>query len=419
MKSTGSRFGLQRRVLATLAAVLLGSGTMPAGAAEWYVAPDGTAAGKGTRASPWDIASALAGKQSVRPGDTVLLLAGTYRRRPAEQFEVKLAGAEGKPIHVRPAPDQRVRIDGGLLVQNPSTHLWIWDLEIFVSEPQPLKPVGPGSHPKDFTRPWGGLNVTGGSHCKFINLVIHECRQGVSWWVGSTDSELHGCLIYDNGWPAVDRGHGHAIYTQNQNGLKVISDCIMTGGHSYTMHAYGSSRAFVDHYLVEGNICYKAGSFLIGGGKPSKGIRVRNNYLHGVSMRIGYTAPHNEDCEVHGNTIVNGALEITRYKKADKKDNLVLAKGAKRPSGFLPVLRPNKYDRDRANLAIFNWDGQAMVDVAAGAFLKKGEAFRLLNPRDFFGKPVLAGTYDGQRLRVPMAGEFAAFVLLRGTAARP
>jgi len=36
-----------------------------------------------------------------------------------------------------------------------------------------------------------------------------------------------------------------------------------------------------------------------------------------------------------------------------------------------------------------------------------------MNPRYFFGKPVLSGLYDGSPIRVPAAGEFAALVLLR------
>lgn len=222
--------------LVVLVGVVVASRTASAGT--WYVSPAGSPDAGGTRESPWDIASALVGTQPVKPGDTVYLLPGTYRRRPVEQFDLRLAGAEGKPIHVRPppglAPGERAMIDGGLQVLEPAAHVWVWDLEILVSEPQPTEPVGPGSHPEGFTRPWGGLNVHGGAHCKYINLVIHDCRQGVSFWRGATDSELHGCLIYDNSWPAVDRGHGHAVYTQNDQGLKTISDNIMTGGHSYT-----------------------------------------------------------------------------------------------------------------------------------------------------------------------------------------
>jgi hypothetical protein len=244
--------------------------------------------------------------------------------------------------------------------------------------------------------------------------VIHDCRQGVSWWIGSQDSELHGCIIYDNGWRAVDRGHGHAIYTQNNEGTKTISDNIMTGGHSYTLHAYGSERAFVNNYTVEGNIYYNGGPFLIGSGKPSHNIRVFKNVLYGLPMRLGYDAPHNEDCEVRDNLIVNGDLAIKRYKKVVQEDNVLLPKGASRPGGSQVILRPNKYEPRRANLAILNWDKASTVAVRPGDFLKKGDAFRLLDPRDFYGKPVLTGTYDGQAINVPVTGEFAAFVVLKG-----
>jgi hypothetical protein len=383
------------------------------GAAERYVSPKGTPKGAGTRESPWDIESALAGKHKVQAGDTIYLLGGTYRRRPDEKFMVKLAGAEGKPLHVKPAPNERVIVDGGLHVADPSAHLWIWDLEIIVSEPQPTKPVSAGSFPADFKRPWGGLHLYGGKHCKYIGLVIHECRQGISAWAGSTNSEIHGCILYDNGWPAVDRGHGHAIYTQNKEGINTISDCIFTGGHGYTMHAYGSANAYVDNYLVEGNIAYNANTFLIGGGRPSKNIRVRNNYLYGVSMQIGYAAKYNEDCEVKDNLVVNGVLSINKYKKAVDEGNLILAKNAARSKESRIVLRPNKYDKARANLAIFKWDDQAAILVDPSAFLKKGDTYRLMNPRDFFGKAVLTGTFDGKPVRVPIAGEFTALVMLK------
>src|SRR3954465_15864611 len=95
------------------AAFLLTAAT-PAAAGDWYVSPKGTPHGKGTRESPWDVESSLLGKRGVQPGDTLYLLGGTYRRRPNEKFVVKLVGAEGKPVHVRPAPGERATIDGGL-----------------------------------------------------------------------------------------------------------------------------------------------------------------------------------------------------------------------------------------------------------------------------------------------------------------
>jgi hypothetical protein len=36
-----------------------------------------------------------------------------------------------------------------------------------------------------------------------------------------------------------------------------------------------------------------------------------------------------------------------------------------------------------------------------------------MNPREFFRKPSVTGTYDGKPIRVPVSGEFAAFVVLK------
>jgi len=394
-------------------------------AAEYYVAVDGKADAAGTRDAPWDIASALVSKyQKIEPGATLWLAAGVYkhpdRTSAGRGYMVRLTGAEGSPIVVRPVPGARVTIDGGLRIDNGTAWLWIRDLEIMVSEKERTTKVA-GSNAADVPRPWGGLEIVGASHhCKYINLVIHDNNQGCGFWKPATDSEVYGCLIYDNGWIGPDRGHGHCIYSQNLDGIKTIADnilCTKFAG-TYAMHAYGSARADVDNYLFEGNIAFDSGPFLVGGGKPSHNIRVLTNFLYNTGMLIGYNAPENEDCEIRGNTIVNGSLSITRYKQAVSEDNLVLGAGAARPHGALAVLRPNKYDVRRANLVIFNWKRAPAIDVAGAGFIKDGEKFRLMDPKDFFGKPIFEGVCRGGKMTVPMkkekkAGEFAVFVVLK------
>jgi len=399
----------------------------PGKAPEYFVAVDGKPENPGTREAPWDIASALGGKQKVEPGATIWIRGGTYKHPKRDisgyGYEVRLAGAEGRPIQVRAAPAatwlgyERVTIDGGLTMQPPSAHLWLRDLEIMVSDPRPENPVPPDASKwgEYIKRPWGGLNVYTGTNCKFINLVIHDNCQGVSWWSGNSNSELYGCIIYDNGWQGTNRGHGHAIYTQNEKekGSKTIVDCIMTGGYGWTMHAYGSARASVDNYLMEGNIVYNGGQFLVGSGKPSHNIRVIRNYLYNVNMRIGYNAPENEDCEVRDNVVVNNSINIVKYKQAVKEGNLELAKDAPRPKGALVVLRPNKYDERRAHLVIYNWERAPRVSVDTDGFLKDGEQFRLMNPRELYGQPVHEGVCEGGKISVPVQDEFAAFVVLK------
>jgi hypothetical protein len=179
------------------------------------------------------------------------------------------------------------------------------------------------------------------------------------------------------------------------------------------MHAYGSERAYVDNYLVEQNVCYGRGPFLIGGGRPSHGIRVLENYLYDVTMRIGYNAPYSENCEVRDNIIVNGELDISKYKQVVQRGNLVIKMGEKRPVGMKSVLLPNRFDRNRAHLAIYNWDKAEKVEVKAEPFLADGESFRLMDPQDRFGQAVARGKCRAGTITVPVKGEFAVFVVLK------
>ena len=131
-------------------------------------------------------------------------------------------------------------------------------------------------------------------------------------------------------------------------------------------------------------------------------------------MRIGYNAPYNENCEIRDNLIVNGGLNIDRYKTALQDGNTIIKEGQKRPDGAKVVFLPNRFDRNRAYLAVYNWDKAESVEVTAGPFLRSGEAFRLMDPKDFFGKPVFEGKCEGDIIRVPVRSEFAVFVVLKG-----
>ena len=79
---------------------------------------------------------------------------------------------------------------------------------------------------------------------------------------------------------------------------------------------------------------------------------------------------------------------------------------------YKAVMIPNKYDPNRAHLAVYNGAKAPKVTIDVSTFLKPGERFRLLNPRDVFGEPVLSGTCESSTIAVPMQGEFAPFVLL-------
>jgi hypothetical protein len=75
-----------------------------------------------------------------------------------------------------------------------------------------------------------------------------------------------------------------------------------------------------------------------------------------------------------------------------------------RPTGVWKIVRPNKYERGRANIAIYNWDLLDEVGVDLSPFLSEGDRYEIRDVQDYFGAPVTTGTYDGKLVQIPMSG---------------
>lgn len=415
-------------------------------ATEWFVAPNGDAENAGSVESPWNLASAVSGNKPVRAGDTIWLRAGVYRN-PRSEFVVRCAGKPDKPIVIRNYRRERATIDGAVVLDGPD--VWLWGLEIMVSEPRPNVPMPKGSAPAELKRPGGGIHNQTGSRCKAINCILHDNNQGFSWWLKAIDAEIYGCIIYRNGWVGVDRTHGHAVYTQNDEGTKRIVDNIMFDPYSYNLHAYGSSRAYVNGFHVEGNIFF-GGTVLIGGGRPSERIAFLDNCTYRAGTRFGYSAPFNEDVVCRGNYFGDG-LTVNKFRRAVVEENefaanslgnVILPEGGSfvtykwdhnrycldsakrldswrektgfdgestvqieadgRPERNKVIIRPNRYEPGRANVAVYNWEGKSSADVDLNGVLAGGQRFEIRNVQDFFGNPVVEGTYEGKSMAVPL-----------------
>src|SRR5262245_17788659 len=76
-------------------------------AAEFHVTPAGSPKGTGSMAQPWDLATALAATETVKPGDTVWIHAGSYRGG----FVSRLRGSPDAPVVVRGRRRERVTVD--------------------------------------------------------------------------------------------------------------------------------------------------------------------------------------------------------------------------------------------------------------------------------------------------------------------
>jgi len=275
-----------------------------------------------------------------------------------------------------------------------------------------------------------------GGHLAFINLVVHDGSNGFGWWSSGEGGELYGCIIYNNGWDAPDRGHGHAIYAQNRTGTKRIVDCVLFNQFCYGIHAYGSSRAFINGFHLEGNASFNNGAaksaqslapgILVGGGSPSERIVVRDNFTYSTghratALQLGYGAD-NKDAVVTGNYFV-GPSTLTKWERLEVTGNTFIAPDGPvgvgpppegldlaasntlirgRPTGTKVFVRPNRYEPGRAHVIVYNWDRRSEVEVNLEGLLKTGAAYRLVSAQDFFGTPIVEGRYAGKPVRVPM-----------------
>lgn len=322
-----------------LTAVVLGlagllAGGDEAGAAEFHVSSAGTAEGTGSKEKPWDLATALAGPPAVEPGDVITVHGGTYRGG----FESQLTGSPKQAITVRAAPGERVTIDtrprdmrdsGALMLRGADT---IYEgFEVTCSDPVRETKIG-GSWPEDIRR--GSVEVRG-HRLQVRHFVVHDLGSGFGFWSEGEGGLIGGCLVYYNGWKGPDRGHGHAIYAQNKSGTKRIVDNIMFQQFAYGLHVYGSKKASIDGFEIEGNIAFQNGcltgpgalssDMLVGGDCPSRRILVQHNMSSGGGVRIGYPwGPVNEDLVCRHN-LFDGGLVVRDYRRATVSHNTVIA----------------------------------------------------------------------------------------------
>lgn len=306
-------------------------------AAEFFVAPDGKPTNAGTRESPWDLPTALAHPAAVKPGDVIWLRGGTY----SGHVSSKLAGTPEQPITVRQAPGERATIDCRRADGQPTIFavdgpdVRFQDFEVTCSEPRRATPQS-GSWPTDLYR--GGIQCKG-DRVSFINMAIHDCATGLGMWSAGESGEAYGCLIYNNGWTGPDRGHGHGIYTQNERGTKKIVDNLIFNQFGYGLHAYGSSKATLEGYHIEGNVLFDNGilvgdgsrssNILVGGNNRAARIALVSNYVYHTGLeqtclQIGY-GPKSVDLELRNNTIA-GFMRIMDWERAVVEGNTFVGK---------------------------------------------------------------------------------------------
>jgi hypothetical protein len=401
-----------------------------------YAAVNGLSSNDGSKGAPWNLKTALS---RASPGDTVWLRGGEYRGR----FTCYASGRPGEPIIYRQYPSEHVTIIGPRAQVGAITlqchDVWLWGLEVYFDSERRIS-AQRGSFPTDVDRGPAIEGTPDGSNCKLINLVIHD---DFSSFFGkqAVNLEIYGSIVYFSGWDAADRGHGHGLYVQNEktSGTKKIIDNILFDSFAEGLHVY-SMGDFIYDLDIEGNAVFNSGypsattgyttDIIVGGGSVApKNIVVRNNYTYhspeslshksnGRAVWLGATggckniivsenyfvneggnAVHiagNCRPTMTQNTIVGTIINLTQKQIAENTCY------GNTPDGVRTFIRPNQFEPGRANIIIYNWDQKDAVSVDVSSLLRLGEDYELRDAQNFFGPPVLKGTFAGDMLVIPM-----------------
>ncbi len=336
---------LLHRTAALLAIAMLTAVLLPA--AEWYVSPDGGRAGTGSEQNPWGLLDVLAGDEAkVDPGDTVWLMEGTYmvpepKNEPQKRFaSVSISGTPKRPITFRGVPGPRVTIDGGLLIEGH-------DLVFRGFEIRDTKAKGEKDSNDCIYTANEDEFPSAGERCSFINLILHEARQGIGLWSTAEGAEVYGCIIYDVGRMGELRGHGHGIYTQSEKDDRLpkrIVDNVIWGGYCHGVQAYGSDKVWVKNFEIIGNIFFSNGvaarpdastPVVVGSGNPTLDLTVTDNvsYLPPRCNRDNFKLYYYKDAVnrrlvFQRNVLANGryALQLGRWGEIEARENWIFAR---------------------------------------------------------------------------------------------
>jgi hypothetical protein len=385
--------------------------TNPLPSGGFYVSSNGSSTADGSKDHPWDMATALSGAGGkVQPGDTIWVRGGTYDA----PFRSSLNGASGKPVVVRAYPGERPIVDGGQTTADNFTvagqYVVIWGLEFTNSDPS--RTTSEINHNYR-----ANMVVNNGSHNKYIDLVVHDGGTGFYSYSQWSDVEVYGGVWYNIGWQAPDRGHGHALYLKSDAGLLLVKDNVVFNQYGYGLHIYtNDGDGLLNNIRAEGNVSFDNGALSPTGTSANignLGVPLANNLaivgnmtymapsLSGDNLLLGsgngLTATDN--FVVGGNGLANGSWSGSVVNRG----NTSQAAGAASTSPTVFV-RPNAYERGRANIVIYNWSGQGSVSVNLGNVLRAGDHYTIHNVQDLQGSPVASGTFDGGSVSIPMTG---------------
>jgi hypothetical protein len=312
-----SRFGISTDVPVTASAPGPGIPVVPPTfTCDYYASPSGVASGNGSATNPWDLQTALGKTSLITASKTLCLKGGTYtgkfkstltagtvRSAPGEWAQIDgykfttlmtsmnatqqnftMANASGFFV----IGNEEIVIDGEVIKlvmmngNNVTSCLRGASNSLNGAQPHtagtpiilggsPFYVAGSNTTYRDFevmnSRPsrdgnvenqglgrGDGITVVGAGN-KLVNLVIHDNLSGIMTSSMSSNTEIYGCLIYNNGMHSrnggtVENGYGHGMYLENSAGFSKIYENIVLNSFNLGTQCYGVTAPYFGGQLI-------------------------------------------------------------------------------------------------------------------------------------------------------------------------
>ncbi|MEZ5351944.1 MAG: hypothetical protein R2762_04855 [Bryobacteraceae bacterium] len=429
---------------------------------QFHASAAGSPSGDGSLGNPWDLATVLGLNSGAGPGDIVWVHGGTHRS-PNGYFNVLLAGNAANPVIVRQYPGERATIEGGLYCYG--AYAWFWGLEV-VSAPGvnrgesfvgPMESLAPGQR---------FINMVVHDNNSGINLwsaaVDAEAYGNVIFNNGYHDgsSRGHGHGIYTQNSTGLKTIHDNIVFNTFGFGLHgysteagavrnydvrrniIFNAGVLNANRPHYDNMFFGSGSVMENIHVENNYTFHTpaasnGQSRLNWGGQSRDIVVRGNHWIGGHLAVGVQDWDDVDFRNNMTYTETGTqvlmttlptqdtgrylLDSNTYYGADifsfngvsypfntwkilTGKDAVSARNPSRPVGVQTFVLPNKYERGRANIVVYNWDGAASAAVDFSTFLAPGATYEVRNAQNFFGAPVAQGVYAGGSVSLPMTG---------------
>lgn len=158
-----------------------------------------------------------------------------------------------------------------------------------------------------------------GKRVTFRGCIFRNFATGVFVQQFAAGCKMIDCLMYNSGWEAPDRTHGHSLYAQNASGVPhEFINCILGPSISrYGIHFYGVGSQLVGLHVK--NAIHTAQQGLIGGGDntPVDDIVIDDSVFWRTDLNLGDLGAVPPNGFAKKITVTNNLFAIDRHYYRD------------------------------------------------------------------------------------------------------